>query len=332
MSEPGSGCKIAGVGVNVPSRVLTNFDLEKMVDTSDEWIVTRTGIRERRIADADETTHGLAIPAAQEALRSAGIEARDLDLIICATATQQRYFPSTACMIGHGLGAGDAPGFDISAACSGFIYGSSIIQQYFRGGMAKNALLVASEIYSRIVNWQDRATCVLFGDAAAAVVFSASDSSEGLIATRIRSNGEYGSFLTGGAITRSGDPVAGALPTMGDGYFIEMKGNQTFKIAVKSMCDVATRILEENGMTVADVDMVIPHQANIRIISAVGKSLGLPEDKVYSNIHRYGNTSAATIPLALYEAVQEGRVKKGDVVLMVAFGGGLTWGASLMRW
>ena len=324
-------CRITGVGANLPERVLTNLDLEKMVETSDEWIVTRTGIRERRIAGQGTSTYELALPAAREALDIAGVLPEDLDLIICATATQDRYFPSTACMIGHGLGAGDAPAFDISAACSGFIFGSSIIHQYFRGKAARNALLVASEIYSRIVNWKDRSTCVLFGDAAAAVVFSASSGPEGLIDTCIRSNGEYGSFLTGGAIARPGDPLAGALPTMGDGYFIEMKGNQTFKIAVKSMCDVALRILKDNGMSVSDVDLVIPHQANIRIISAVGKSLGLPEEKVYSNIHRYGNTSAATIPLALYEAQKEGRVKKGDVVLMVAFGGGLTWGASLMR-
>ncbi|MDH5638115.1 MAG: ketoacyl-ACP synthase III [Nitrospinota bacterium] len=331
MKNSATACRITGVGANLPERVLTNLDLERMVDTSDEWIVTRTGIRERRIVNEGTNTYELALPAAREALETAGVKAEELDLIICATATQDRYFPSTACMIGHGLGSGDAPAFDISAACSGFIYGSSIINQYFKGGATKHALLVASEIYSRIVNWKDRSTCVLFGDASAAVVFSAADGPEGLIDTCIRSNGEYGSFLTGGAITRAGDPLSGALPSMGENYFIEMKGNQTFKVAVKSMCDVAQRILKENGMSVADVDLVIPHQANIRIISAVGKSLGLPEEKVYSNIHRYGNTSAATIPLALYEAQKEGRAKKGDVVLMVAFGGGLTWGASLMR-
>ncbi|MDH4184772.1 MAG: ketoacyl-ACP synthase III [Nitrospinota bacterium] len=330
--SPAPACRIAGVGANVPQRILTNFDLEKMVDTSDDWIVSRTGIRERRIAEEGTTAYEQGIPAARQALEAAGVKPNELDLIVCATATQDRYFPSTACMIQYGLGAGECPAFDISAACSGFIYGATVINQFFKAGGVNNALLVASEIYSRIVNWKDRSTCVLFGDASAAVVFTRSSDGSGLISTKIRSNGEYGGFLTGGALQRSAHPLTGGRPAASDGYFIEMKGNQTFKIAVNSMCAVATQILEENGLTVKDVDLVIPHQANIRIISAVGKSLGLPEEKVYSNIHKYGNTSAASIPLAMYEANQEGRLKKGDLALMVAFGGGLTWGASLLRW
>ena len=325
-------CKISGVGAVIPKRVLTNFDLEKMVDTTDEWIVTRTGIRERRIADPGVTAASQGVAAAQEALVSAGVAAAELDLVICATATQDRYFPSNACMIQHGIGAGECPAFDISAACSGFIYGASVIQQYFKSGAVRNALLVSSEIYSRIVNWKDRSTCVLFGDAAAATVFSATSGKSGLLDVNIRANGGYGNFLTGGALKRDGDPLAGSIPVAGEGYFIEMKGNQTFKIAVNSMCAAAEAILEQNGLTVEDVDLVIPHQANIRIIQAVGKGLNLPAEKVFSNIDRYGNTSAASIPLALYEAVKEGRVKKGNLILMVAFGGGLTWGASLMRW
>jgi 3-oxoacyl-[acyl-carrier-protein] synthase-3 len=325
-------CRIAGVGVNIPKRVLSNLDLEKMVETTGEWIVSRTGIRERRIADEGTTAHQQGIPAAIEALAAAQVNPKELDLIICATATQDRYFPSTACMIQQGIGAGDCPAFDISAACSGFIYGASVIHQYFKAGTVKNALFVASELYSRIVNWKDRSTCVLFGDAAAATVYTAATDNSGLMDVKIRANGEYGGFLTGGALRRTGDPLAGVPPVAGEGYFIEMKGNQTFKIAVNSMCAAANDILSQNGMTVEDVDLVIPHQANIRIISAVGKGLGLPEEKVFANIDRYGNTSAASIPLALYEAVKEGRLKKGDVALMVAFGGGLTWGAALLRW
>ncbi|VAX18996.1 3-oxoacyl-[acyl-carrier-protein] synthase, KASIII [hydrothermal vent metagenome] len=321
---------ISGLGRNVPDKVLSNADLEKMVDTSDEWIKTRTGISERRIADDGVTTSQLGIPSAREALKNAGVSPKELDLLLCATSTPENMFPSTACSIGHGIGAGDCPSFDLLAACTGFIYAVSVADNFIRSGSANNVLIVASEIYSRIVNWKDRGTCVLFGDGAAAVVVSRSDVSSGIIDSIIHSNGAYGDLLTVGGVA-SRRPVAGRA-IEDAGYFLKMKGNQTFKVAVKRMTDVASKLLEKNGLTAGDVDMVIPHQANIRIINAVGKSLGVPEEKVFVNVNKYGNTSAASIPIAMYEAVEEGRVKPGDLVLLVAFGGGLTWGATLIRW
>lgn len=322
--------KIAGLGLSLPSRVLTNADLEKMVDTSDEWITARTGIKERRIAEDGVTASQLGIPAALEALDAAGVEPKDVGLIICATSTPDRIFPSTSCAIQRGIGAGECASFDLLAACSGFIYSLSVADQFIRAGTAKTALVVASEVYSKIINWKDRTTCVLFGDGAAAAVLKATSGASGLIDSKIHSNGAFGDLLQAVALG-SGRPEADALETAG-GYFLEMKGNQTFKVAVKTMTDVTGELLEKNGYTIDDVDIIIPHQANIRILKAVGKSLGVSEDKVFINVDRYGNTSAASIPIAMYEAAAAGKLKKGSLALLVAFGGGLTWGASLIRW
>jgi len=329
VTHSGKRSRIAGLGINLPSRVLTNAHLEKMVDTTDEWILSRTGIRERRIADDGVSASTLAIPAAQEALRRAGVSPEDLDLIICATSTPDMLFPSTACLIQRGIGARGCPAFDILAACSGFIYGLSVADKFVRSGSAKTALIVASEIFSRTVDWEDRNTCVLFGDGSAAAVIKATDGASHVIDTRIRADGTYADLLTGAA----GPAGLGASkPADPKAHCIKMKGNQTFKVAVTNMADVCSSLLSDNGYTASDVALVIPHQANIRIIHAVAKSLDIPEDKMYINVHRYGNTSAATIPIAMYEAQEEGRLKKGDLVLLAAFGGGLTWGSALIRW
>jgi 3-oxoacyl-[acyl-carrier-protein] synthase-3 len=317
------------LGINLPTRVLTNAHLEKMVDTTDEWILTRTGIRERRIADDGVTASMLAIPAAQEAIRRAGVLPGDIDLIVCATSTPDMLFPSTACLIQRGVGAGGCPAFDILAACSGFVYGLSVVDKFVRSGSAKTALLVASEIFSRTVDWEDRNTCVLFGDGSAAAVIKATEGVSHIIDTRIRADGTYSDLLTGGV----GPAGLGASkPADPKSHCIKMKGNQTFKVAVHNMAEACSSLLADNGYTADDVALVIPHQANIRIIHAVAKSLDIPEDKMYINVHRYGNTSAATIPIAMYEALEEGRIKKGDLVLLAAFGGGLTWGSALIRW
>jgi 3-oxoacyl-[acyl-carrier-protein] synthase-3 len=326
VTHSGKRSRIAGLGINLPSRVLTNAHLEKMVETTDEWILTRTGIRERRIADDGETASTLGVPAAQEALRRAGVAPEDLDLIVCATSTPDMSFPSTACLIQSGIGALGCPAFDILAACSGFVYALSVVDKFVRAGSAKTALIVASEIFSRIVDWEDRNTCVLFGDGSAAAVIKATEGASHVIDTRIHADGSYADLLTGGA-----GPGA-SKPSDPKSHCIKMKGNQTFKVAVHNMADVCSSLLADNGYTAGDVALVIPHQANIRIIHAVAKSLNLPEDKMYINVHRYGNTSAATIPIAMYEALEEGRIKKGDLVLLAAFGGGLTWGSALIRW
>ncbi|MBI5814055.1 MAG: ketoacyl-ACP synthase III [Nitrospinae bacterium] len=328
MKKEGKRSRIAGIGMNMPSKILSNADLEKLVDTSDEWIVTRTGIKERRIAEEGMTASKLAVPAVLEAIRNGGIAAEDIDLIICATSTPDMTYPSTACFIQSEIGAGDCPAFDISAACSGFVYGLTIADKFIKTGSARNAIVIGSELNSRLVDWDDRSTCVLFGDGAAAVVLSASDGQSGIMESMIFADGSYSDMLTAGH--GSANPAkSGADPKS---HCIKMKGNQLFKVAVKSMADVAGELLKRNGLTADDVKLVIPHQANVRIINAVAKAMGVSDGKIYVNVHRYGNTSAATIPIAMYEAWAEGRLKKGDIALLVAFGGGLTWGATLLRW
>jgi 3-oxoacyl-[acyl-carrier-protein] synthase-3 len=319
--------RIVGLGKSLPEKILTNHDLEKIVETSDEWITSRTGIRERRIAADTVSSSQLALPAVFAAMEKAGISPTDIDLIICATATPDMSFPSTACLIQTAIGAADCPAFDISAACSGFIYGLSIGEKYIAAGAANNVLVVASEVLSRIIDWSDRATCVLFGDGAGAAVLQGTEGENGILASRIQANGEYADFLMAGAGSASGYDGA-----QDKSHCIKMKGNQTFKVAVRTMTEAANDILTKNGFTAEDIDLVVPHQANMRIIAAVGKSLGVAEEKVFVNVDRYGNTSAATIPIALTEAEEEGRLNKGDLVCLVAFGGGFTWGASLIRW
>lgn len=322
--------KIIGTGSYLPKKVMTNHDLEKLVDTSDEWIMTRTGIRERRIADKKEASSDLGIKAAREALANAGLKASDLELILVATATPDMIFPSTAAYVQHGLGAGNAAAMDISAVCTGFIFGLSIAEQYIKTGRYKTILVVGAEIMSRILDWTDRKTCVLFGDGAGAAIIQGSEDESGILSTHIYTDGSYADFLLApGSGTRHG--YGNAAP--GDkSNCIQMKGNETFKVAVNFMSKVAREALESNGLAAEDIDLFIPHQANQRIIEAIAKKLGVPSEKVFMNLHKYGNTSAASVPIALDEALHENRIKPGDLVLIVAFGGGLTWGASLIRW
>lgn len=305
------GTTLTGIGYYLPPKVLTNFDLEKMVDTSDDWITTRTGIKERRIADSENVTQ-MAYMASLEALESANIQPEDIDLIILATLTPELKFPSTACLLQAKLGAKRAYAFDISAACSGFIYGLELADAYIKSGKAKKILLVGAERLSEIVNWQDRSTCVLFGDGAGAVIISEGDGE--VLSSKMLSDGELWEILY--------------APKCG---YINMKGKELFKLAVRSMEEVCRYVLESAGISIEDVSIMIPHQANIRIMEALAEKLGMPKEKVYSNIHKYGNTSAASIPIAMYEAYKEGKLRRGDIVLLTAMGGGLTWGAALLR-
>jgi 3-oxoacyl-[acyl-carrier-protein] synthase-3 len=322
---------IAGTGSYLPERVLTNFDLERMVDTSDEWIKTRTGISERRLAGDEMATSDLALPAAKAALESAGLPAAELELIIMATVTPDRLFPATACLIQHRLGAAAAAAFDLNAACSGFIYGLKIAQQYIKAGACRNILVIGAETISKIVDWSDRNTCVLFGDGAGAVVLQADeDDCHGVIDTQLYTDGSLANVL---AMPAGGSRLPPSHQTVDEKlHYIKMKGNELFKIAVRNLAESAEAILSHNHFTIQDIDLFIPHQANIRIIQAVAGALSLPMERVYSTIAKYGNTSAASIPIALDEAARNGRLKRGDLVLLSAFGSGLAWAASLIRW
>lgn len=327
--------RIQGIGAYVPERVLTNAELETMVETSDQWIASRTGIRERRIAADDQATSDLALEAAQKALDDAGMTADQLDLVLVATATPDMFFPATACLVQSRLGASNAAAFDLSAACSGFIYGLSTAGAFIRSGVYRNILLVGAETMSRVLDWTDRTTCVLFGDGAGAVVLTAADGDPahgdaGIIDVQIRADGTAWDYICvpgGGSRKPPSDRLIAER-----GQFLQMRGNETFKVAVRNMERVAREILDGAGIKPEEVTLVVPHQANIRILNAVAERLGLAESQVYANLSRYGNTSAASIPLALDEACKEGRVAAGDLVLMMAFGSGLTWGGALVRW
>jgi 3-oxoacyl-[acyl-carrier-protein] synthase-3 len=310
--------------------VLTNADLEKLVETSDEWIVTRTGIRERHIVSEGESTSTIAVKAARHALERAGVSSLQVDLIICCTATPDFLFPATACLIQHEIGAVNAGAFDLQAACSGFIYGLSVGTQFIRAGAYKSVLIVAAEALSRFIDWQDRATCVLFGDGAGAVLLQASDEKCGLMSAVLGSHGmgEDWIKLPAGAARR---PASVATVDEG-GHFIKMNGQEVYRIAVRVMEDSAADALGKAGLTYDDIALYIPHQANLRIINSVAERLSLDPQKVYTNIDKYGNTSAASIPIALCEAVAAGRVKQGDNLLFVAFGAGLTSAAAVLRW
>ncbi|NPA16884.1 MAG: ketoacyl-ACP synthase III [Aquificae bacterium] len=307
--------RISGIGMYVPPRVLTNFDLEKVLDTSDEWITTRTGIKERRIAEEWEKASDLALPAAKKAIENAGLTPKDIDAVVVATSTPDMTFPSTACFLADKLGCPKPMAFDISAACSGFIYGLTIANSFITSGQFKNVLVVGAEVFSKIIDWNDRSTAVIFGDGAGAVVVSASEDDGGILSAVMKSDGSHwGSLYC---------PV---------GEKLRMRGRETFKLAIKSMETACRKALNQAGLELSDISLVIPHQANIRIINALAERMELPEDKVFSNIHRYGNTSAASIPIAMYEALKEGKFKKGDYILLTAFGGGLTWGAIALRY
>jgi 3-oxoacyl-[acyl-carrier-protein] synthase-3 len=323
--------KIAGTGSYLPPKVLTNADLEKIVDTSDEWITVRTGIKERRIAKDSEASSDLALRAAKNALKSASIKPKELDLIMISTVTPDMSFPSTACVVQDKLGAKDAAALDISAACSGFVYGLVLCHSLISQGAYKKVLLIASETLSKITDWKDRATCVLLGDGAGATVLTPSDDKEqGILASILGAVGSAGELLYLPAGGSRNPPTHKTIDKRL--HYLKMRGNELFKLAVKCLVEAAEHVINEAKVTSKGIDLFIPHQANIRIITATAKRLGIPREKVYINVDRYGNTSAATIPIALDEAVKEGKVKRGDLVLLDAFGGGLTWGAVLLRW
>ena len=318
--------KITGVGKALPEKRLTNADLEKMVETSDAWIQQRVGIRERRIAAPGEYTSDLAARAAAAALAQAGLTADQIDLILVATSTPDTIYPSVACLVQKALGAVHAGVLDISAACTGFVYGASLAWGMIRSGLMKNVLVIGAEVNSAIVNWKDRDTCILFGDGAGAAVFSAHHSdTEGMLSAKLGGDGNLTDLLE---LANSGIRPNPNVP----GRYITMQGNEVFKQAVRNMSECAVCALDRAGLTPHDVSLLIAHQANTRIIEAVAKRLDLPSEKVFINIADYGNTSAATIPIALCEALEQGRVKKDDVLVLVAFGAGLTWGALTLRW
>jgi 3-oxoacyl-[acyl-carrier-protein] synthase-3 len=321
---------IIGTGSYVPERVLTNADLEKLVETSDEWITTRTGIKERRIAAENEFTSDLATNAAKAALESAGIDATEIDLIIVATITPDKFMPSTACLVQTKIGASNAACFDISAACSGFLYAIEIAQQFITSQTFNTILVIGADKLSSIVDWKDRNTCVLFGDGAGAAILRHRAQGHGVIATRMGSNGNLADLLHvpggGSACPINADNCSQALNT------IRMEGRETFKHAVTNMVESARQVLDDAGLDASQLACVIPHQANLRIISAVAERLEVPLDRIMVNLDRFGNTSAAAVAIALDEANRTGRMKVGDYVLLVVFGGGMTWASSVIQW
>ena len=322
--------KIISTGSYLPERILTNFDLEKIVDTSDEWITERTGIKERRIASENQAASDLAYEASRSALEKASLKAEDIDLLIAATVTGDMPFPSTACIIQHRLGAKNAAAFDINAACSGFLYGLYVADSFVRSGMHKRVLIIGAEVLSKITDWEDRTTCVLFGDGAGAAIVEPTEEERGIISMHINSDGSMWDLLHipggGSRYPVSKDSLDKRL------HYIKMKGNETFKVAVRTLEDLVLRILKDNKLDPSQLSLLIPHQANLRIIQATADRLGLPMDKVLINLDKYGNTSAASIPIALDEAVMTGRIKDGDYILLEAFGGGLTWASALIKW
>ncbi|MDR4517334.1 MAG: ketoacyl-ACP synthase III [Nitrosomonas sp.] len=315
--------RIVGTGSYLPEKILTNHDLEKMVETSDEWIRSRTGITQRHIARDDQKASDLAYFASQEAMKAAGVTNKDIDLIIVATTTPDMIFPSTACILQDKLGIDHCPAFDVQAVCSGFVYALATADMFVSSGKCRNALIVGAEIYSKILDWKDRSTCVLFGDGAGAVVLSQSEE-PGILSSHLHASGSYKDVLSvpgsiGGGVVQ-GDP------------YINMEGGTVFKFAVKVLEDVVHEAVEENKLTPSDIDWLIPHQANIRIIRSTAQKLGIPLDKVVVTVDKHGNTSAASIPLALDMAVRDGRIHKDQLVLLEGVGGGFTWGAVLLRW
>jgi 3-oxoacyl-[acyl-carrier-protein] synthase-3 len=318
--------RIIGTGGFLPEKILTNADLEKMVDTTDEWIFDRTGIKKRHIAAEKETTCDLAEVAARRALEAAGIEATALDLIIVATTTPDRVFPSTACLLQDRLGVHGCPAFDVQAVCTGFVYALAIAEKFIRTGSARRALVIGAETLSRIIDWTDRGTCVLFGDGAGAVILEASDT-PGILSTHLHADGQYKDLLTVSAgISQGYEQVRSGTA------YMRMQGNEVFKVAVNTLGDIVDETLAANQLEKSDIDWLVPHQANIRIITATAKKLKMPMERVVVTVAEHGNTSAASVPLALDVAVRDGRIKRGDTLLLEAFGGGFTWGSALVRY
>jgi 3-oxoacyl-[acyl-carrier-protein] synthase-3 len=322
--------RIIGTGSYLPEKVLTNFDIEKMVDTTSEWILSRTGIVERRIAAEDEMTSDLAVKAAQRAMDMAGVSADQIDLIVLGTITGDFPWPATACLVQNKLGAINAAAWDVSAACSGFVFALASAAQYLQNGTAKRALVIGAESLSRIIDWEDRNTCILFGDGAGAVVLEAQEGESGILSNHLHSDGSYWELLyQPGFGTRYPASVAGIEQRL---PFLHMAGNEVFKVAVRSLYDVANEALEANQVPIADLKLLFPHQANRRILDAVKKKLKLRDDQMYINVDMCGNTSGASIPIALDEANRKGILNEGDLLMFDAFGGGFTWGSTLVRW
>jgi 3-oxoacyl-[acyl-carrier-protein] synthase III len=313
---------VLGAGSALPKRRVSNDELAQRVDTSDQWIVERTGIRNRYIASDGETTASLATEAARRALDHAGVVATDIDLIVLATATPDQTFPSSATKVQAALGISDCIAFDVHAVCTGFLYALSVADSMLRGGNAKKALVIGAETFSRLLDWEDRGTCVLFGDGAGALVLSAEDSDRGVLATKLHADGRHNDLLF----------VDGGPSTTGTVGKLRMKGREVFRHAVVNLADVMSEVLEEAGLTSADVDWVVPHQANARILDATARKLGLPEEKIVVTVDQHANTSAASVPLAFDTAIKDGRIKRGDVVVLEAMGGGFTWGAAALRY
>jgi 3-oxoacyl-[acyl-carrier-protein] synthase III len=320
---------ITGIGANAPERVLSNEELSKMVDTSDEWIVTRTGIRERRVAREDEALSDMALPAARTALARAGVEPRDLDLVIVATVTPDMAFPATAAIIADELGATEAAAYDLSAGCTGFMYAVAQAYGMLAGGICRRALVVGGDVLSKIVDWSDRTTCIVFGDGAGAVVMERVDRG-GFMGFELGADGSGGMQLY---LPAGGSRAPTTAETVAEhGHFVHMNGREVFKFATRVLVTSAQKLLDQLGLTVDDIDLYVPHQANVRIIKHAVERLGIPEEKVVVNVDRYGNTSSGSIPLALADAVQDRRVEKGDIVLMTGMGAGLTWGSGVIEW
>ena len=317
---------IAGTGSYLPERIVTNAEFAARLDTTDRWIQERTGIRERRFAAQDQSTCDLAEHAARSALEASNWTGRDLDLIIVGTTTPDRIYPSTACRLQARLGAAGCAAFDVQAVCTGFIYALGVAEQFIRGGGARRALVVGADTHSRLLDWNDRSTCILFGDGAGAVTLESADE-PGILSTHLHADGNYESLL----YVEGGTPAGGGVMREG-GAYTHMRGNEVFKVAVRTLMRIADETLAANGMQKSQLDWLIPHQANIRIIEATARKLGLPMDRVVVTVDRHGNTSAASVPLALDTAVRDGRVKRGDVLLLEAFGGGFTWGSALVRY
>jgi 3-oxoacyl-[acyl-carrier-protein] synthase-3 len=320
----GQRVALIGIGSHVPERVMSNDEIATMVETSDEWIAQRTGIHERRIAAAADSSASLGAEAARRALASAGIDAGELDLIVTATASPDYYFPATASLIGERIGAGEVAGYDLSAACTGFIYALAQAYSQIAAGMADTVLVVGTEVFSRLLDWSDRSTCILFGDGAGAVVLRRDDDRHGLRGFELGADGSGALLLSVAA--------AGHAADHDEGPFVQMNGPEVYKFATRVVVDSSLRSLEAAGLAVEDVDVFVPHQANRRIIDHAARRLGLDEAKVFSNVDRYGNTSAGSIPICLDEGWRQGRIGPGDVVLMVGFGGGLAWGSCVMEW
>ena len=320
---------IIGMGHAYPSGILTNADLEKIVETSDEWITSRTGIKQRHKARDDEYTSQFGSLAAKQAIERAGIDVSEIELIVCATTTPDQIMPSTGALIQAQIGAVNAAGMDVFAACSGFLYGLTMVESMIRTGQIKYALVIGAEVLTKYVDYTDRGTCVIFGDGAGAAVLGPVPEGKGILATKIKSDGRYEEqlYAPGG-----GTKLGTTHKTIDDReHFFKMKGNELFKVAVRSMADISAEMVAKAGYTVEDIDLVVPHQANQRITDAVASRLGVPEEKVYSNIAEMGNTSSASIPIALDECIQSGKIKDGSLVLLTAFGGGVTWGGTVVR-